>query len=100
MDGKEGPGKETLREFEENPFIRESTCPRMSYGSSTTHDVPVMPVVSKRGLLLGILRKEDVVAELSDMERTKNLKTDQSTTRLARKMRLMRSSPSSARTGN
>jgi transcriptional regulator with PAS, ATPase and Fis domain len=86
MDGKEGPGKETLREFEENPFNPGKHVPEDVIRLFYAHDVPVMPVVSKRGLLLGILRKEDVVAELSDMERTKNLKIDQFITRLARKM--------------
>ena len=50
------------------------------------HDVPILPVVSKRKILLGILKKEDVIAELSDMARTENIKIDKFVADLAKKM--------------
>lgn len=83
----ENPESET-REFEENPYQTDNRKPEDIVRLFYVHNVPIIPVVSKRGLLIGILKKEDVVAELSDIERAEKLKIDEFITRLARKMTL------------
>ena len=76
----------TLREFSENPFDVDSRRPEDVVRLFYIHDVPIIPVISKRGVLIGILRKESVISELSDIERVEKLKIDEFITRLAVKM--------------
>jgi transcriptional regulator with PAS, ATPase and Fis domain len=88
-EGKEEKGgKDLLREFEENPYNPEKQKPEEVVRLFYTHDIPIIPVVTRRGLLVGILKKDDVVSELSDIERVKNQKIDQFITRLAKKLPL------------
>lgn len=75
-----------IREFEENPFDHQNRRPEDVVRLFYIHDVPVIPVISKRGILIGILRKESVIAELSDIERVEKLKIDEFITRLATRM--------------
>jgi len=75
-----------IREFEENPFDYQNKRPEDVVRIFYIHDVPIVPVVSKRGILIGVLRKELVIAELSDIERVEKLKIDEFITRLAVKM--------------
>lgn len=75
-----------VKEFEENPFDHQNKRPEDVVRLFYLHDVPVIPVVSKRGMLLGVLRKESVIAELSDIERVEKLKIDEFITRLAARM--------------
>ncbi len=74
------------KEFAENPFdphkIKPEDIARIFY----VNDVPLIPVISKRGLLLGILKKNDLISELSDIERTEKLSIDKFVTKLAKKM--------------
>ncbi|HPS56937.1 MAG TPA: helix-turn-helix domain-containing protein [Spirochaetota bacterium] len=79
------PESET-KEFDENPFDHQNKRPEDVVRLFYLHDVPVIPVVSKRGMLLGVLRKESVIAELSDIERVEKLKIDEFITRLAARM--------------
>ncbi|MCL1912004.1 MAG: hypothetical protein FWG13_07355 [Leptospirales bacterium] len=69
----------------ENPYSangkQTSDIVRLFY----INDTPIIPVVSKRGTLLGILKKDDVVAELSDLERSNKYKIDEFITKLAKK---------------
>jgi transcriptional regulator with PAS, ATPase and Fis domain len=74
------------REFEENPFDHQNKRPEDVVRLFYLHDVPIIPVVSRRGMLLGILRKENVIGELSDIERVEKLKIDEFITRLAARM--------------
>jgi transcriptional regulator with PAS, ATPase and Fis domain len=76
------------REFTENPFDHQNRRPEDVVRLFYIHDVPVIPVISKRGMLIGILRKESVISELSDIERVEKLKIDEFITRLAVKMNL------------
>jgi transcriptional regulator with PAS, ATPase and Fis domain len=86
-DNKEQPSEEK-REFEENPFNPENRRPEDVVRLFYTNNVPLIPVISKRGILIGILKKEDLISELSDLERVKKLKIDEFITRLAKKMTL------------
>lgn len=50
------------------------------------YNLKILPVVSKNGMLIGILKKDDLVSELSDIERSKKHSIDKFITRLAKKM--------------
>ncbi len=80
--------KDLLREFEENPYNPDSKGPDEVVRLFYINDVPVLPVVSKRGILLGVLTKDDLISELSDLERVKNQKVDQIISKLAKKISL------------
>ncbi len=73
------------RSFEENPFSIENRRPEDIVRLFYVHNVPIIPVVSKRGILIGILKKDHVISELSDIGRVEKVKTDEFVTRLARK---------------
>lgn len=74
------------RAFEENPFDPEKRRPEDIVRLFYRNDVQIVPVVSKRGILIGIIRKEDVISELSDIDRVAHMKVDEFVTRLAKKM--------------
>lgn len=71
--------------FEENPYSPEIKKPEDVVRLFYIHNVPILPVISKRGILLGILKKEDVIAELSDIARS-TVKIDEFVQKLAKKM--------------
>jgi transcriptional regulator with PAS, ATPase and Fis domain len=73
-------------EFTENPFDHQNARPEDVVRLFYTHDVPIIPVVSKRGILIGVLKKQNIIAELSDIERIEKLKIDEFITRNALKM--------------
>ena len=74
------------REFTENPFDHQNARPEDVVRLFYLHDVPIVPVVSKRGVLIGILKKQNIISELSDIERVEKLKIDEFITRNAAKM--------------
>jgi PAS domain-containing protein len=86
MKETKGHTSDQERSFEENPYTPDHRRPEDIVRLFYAHDVPIIPVVSKRGLLIGILHKDNVVSELSDIARVENLRTDEFVTRLARKM--------------
>lgn len=88
MEEKREEGKGELKEFRENPYDPEAKKPEDVVRIFYMNNVPIVPVVSHRGILLGILRKNDVVAELSDIERASRSSIDTFITGLARKMPL------------
>ena len=71
---------------EENPFSLDDKSPADIMHIFYNHDIPIIPVVSKRGILLGILKKEDVISELSDISRGEKYTIDRFITQLAKKM--------------
>ena len=73
-------------EFTENPFDHQNVRPEDIVRLFYSHDVPIIPVVSKRGILIGILKKQNIIAELSDIERIEQLKIDEFITRNAIRM--------------
>lgn len=87
-DKKNGEKKDEVREFQENPFDPDRMNPEDVMRHFFVDDVPIIPVVSRAGALLGILRKEDMVSELSDLERVRKQKTDQFIQKLLKKMTL------------
>ncbi len=86
MSDKKDTASDGKQAFEENPFNPENRRPEDIVRLFYTYDVPVIPVVSKRGILIGVLKKEDLVSELSDIERVDRLKIDDFVTRLAKKL--------------
>ncbi len=86
MTEKREEAKGDLREFRENPYDPEAKKPEDVVRIFYMNNLPIIPVVSHRGILLGILKKDDVVAELSDIERAAGRSIDTFITGLARKM--------------
>ncbi len=84
----ESTSGEELRAYEENPYARGDIRPEDLVRIFYSHDIPIIPVISKRGILIGVLRKDDVIAELSDIERVRSTTIDTFITGLARKMSL------------
>jgi hypothetical protein len=75
-------------EFEQNPYNPESKGPEEIVRLFYLNNVPILPVVSKRGLLLGILTKENVISELSDIERVGKQKIDAFVMKILKKISL------------
>jgi len=74
------------KEFTENPYDHQNARPEDVVRLFYIHDVPIIPVVSKRGILIGVLKKQGIISELSDIERVEKLKIDEFITRNAAKM--------------
>lgn len=74
-----------IREFKENPYDPEKRKPEDVVRFFYIHNVPIIPVISKRGILLGVLKKDDVIAELSDIERSEKESIDTFIGKLAKK---------------
>ena len=87
-DRKPDEKKDDIREFSENPYDPDRLNPEDVMRHFFVDNVPIIPVVSRVGALLGILRKEDLVSELSDLERVRKQKTDQFIQKLLKKMTL------------
>lgn len=85
---KEKKEEEILRAFEENPYDPDMKGPEEIVRLFYMNDVSILPVVSKRGILLGILTKDSVISELSDIDRAGHLKIDKFITKLAKKISL------------
>jgi transcriptional regulator with PAS, ATPase and Fis domain len=77
--------KNDIVSFDENPYSPEVKKPEDIVRLFYVHNVPILPVISKRGILFGILKKEDVIAELSDIARS-SVKIDEFVQKLAKKM--------------
>jgi hypothetical protein len=84
--GKKEEHKGQFREFEDNPYNPERKKPEDLVRLFYSNNLPIIPVVSKKGALMGMLLKDDVVSELSDIERGKDRKIDEFITSLYKKM--------------
>ncbi len=80
--------KDELKSFEENPYDPGKSRPEDVMRIFFVNNVPIIPVVSKTGTLVGILKKEDMVSELSDIERARKQITDQFISKLIKKATL------------
>ncbi|MFW5770185.1 MAG: helix-turn-helix domain-containing protein [Spirochaetota bacterium] len=79
---------ESLKKIEQNPYDPSGKKPEDLVRIFYSHNVPLMPVVSRRGILLGVLKKDEVIRELSDIAHSSNQKIDELIQRLAKKMSL------------
>jgi transcriptional regulator with PAS, ATPase and Fis domain len=61
--------RELLREFEENPYDPGRRTPEDVMRIFYQFNVPIVPVVSRRKTLLGIITKEEITSEMSDIDR-------------------------------
>jgi transcriptional regulator with PAS, ATPase and Fis domain len=87
MEPQEADGtKENLKKFDENPYNPDKVKPEDVIRIFFINDIPLIPVISNRGILLGVLNKDDAVSELSDIERVNKQKTDQFINKLIKKM--------------
>jgi transcriptional regulator with PAS, ATPase and Fis domain len=84
-NGEQDDIKELLREFNENPFDPARKTPEDVMRIFYQFNVPIVPVVSRRNTLLGIITKEEITAEMSDIERFSSRKIDDFITRIAKK---------------
>lgn len=87
MEPRKSKGmQDSLKEFDENPYNPEKVKPEDIIRIFFINDIPLIPVVSNRGVLLGVLNKDDAISELSDIERVNKQKTDQFIDKLLKKM--------------
>lgn len=70
--------------FDENPYSPDAKKPEDIVRLFYSNDMPILPVVSKRGILIGVLKKDDVVSELSDLARNCNTAIDKFITSTAK----------------
>lgn len=77
---------DSVKKFEENPYNPEKVKPEDVVRLFMANNVPIIPVISNRGVLLGVLTKEDVISEMSDIERVRDQKIDQFIKNLMKKM--------------
>lgn len=76
--------RELLKEFDENPYDPSRKTPEDVMRVFYQFGVPIIPVLSRRNTLLGVITKEDMVAEMSDIDRAGSKKIDTIITGLAR----------------
>jgi transcriptional regulator with PAS, ATPase and Fis domain len=76
--------RELLKEFDENPYDPSRKTPEDVMRVFYQFAVPIIPVISRRNTLLGVITKEDMVAEMSDIDRAESKKIDDIITGLAR----------------
>ncbi len=77
---------DSIKKFEENPYNPEKVKPEDIVRLFMANNVPLIPVISNRGVLLGVLSKGDVISEMSDIERVKDQKIDHFIKSLMKKM--------------
>ncbi|MGL4369313.1 MAG: CBS domain-containing protein [Spirochaetota bacterium] len=77
--------RELLKEFHENPFDPSRKTPEDVMRVFYQFNIPIVPVVSRRNTLIGVITKEEITAEMSDIERFSSRKIDDFITRIARK---------------
>jgi transcriptional regulator with PAS, ATPase and Fis domain len=82
------PVKSDLVELHENPYDPGKQKPEDIMRIFFLHNVPIIPVITKSGSLAGVLKKDDMVSELSDIERVRRQKTEQFISKLIRKVTL------------
>lgn len=80
--------KELLREFEENPFDASKRTAEDVMRVFYQFNVPMVPVMSRRNTLLGVITKDDITSEMSDIARYSSRPVDDFVTKLARKLPL------------
>ena len=85
MTGKGKTTSEDVRSFTENPYDPTARRPEDIARLFYIHNVPIIPVISKREILLGILKKDDLVSELSDIARSEKETIDVFIGKLAKK---------------
>lgn len=70
----------------ENPYSPDANSTADVVRLFYANDIKILPVVSKAGVLIGVLKKDDVVSELSDIERSVKQGIDKFITKLAKKI--------------
>ncbi|MBN1499111.1 MAG: CBS domain-containing protein, partial [Spirochaetes bacterium] len=77
---------ELLKEFTENPFDPDKKTPADVMRIFFLKNVPIVPVISRRNVLIGIITRESITAEMSDIDRFSSCKIDRFVTKIAVKM--------------
>jgi hypothetical protein len=76
---------ELLRSFDENPYDTSRKTPEDVMRVFYQFNLPLVPVVSRRGTLIGVILKEDIISAMSDIERASSRKIDDFITSVAQK---------------
>jgi CBS domain-containing protein len=74
-----------LKTYEENPYDPARKTPEDVMRVFYQFNVPLLPVVSRRGALIGIITKEAMTAAMSDIDRADSKKIDDFITTIAKK---------------
>ena len=77
--------KELLKEYEENPFDPNRKSPADVMRIFFQFNTSIIPVISRRNILLGIITKEAITAEMSDIARFSSVSIDKFISKIARK---------------
>ncbi len=77
---------ELLKEYNENPFDPDKKTPADVMRIFFLKNVPIIPVISRRNVLLGVITREAITAEMSDIDRFASIKIDRFVTKIAAKM--------------
>lgn len=85
-DNEQGDVEELLKEFNENPYDPERKTPADVMRIFFMKNVPIVPVVSRRKVLIGIITREDITSEMSDIDRFSTVKIDRFVTKIAKKL--------------
>jgi hypothetical protein len=74
-----------LKSYEENPYDPARKTPEDVMRVFYQFNVPLLPVVSRRGMLIGVITKEAITAAMSDIDRAGAKKIDEFITAIAKK---------------
>ena len=77
--------KELLKEYEENPFDPNRKSPADVMRIFFQFNTSIIPVISRRNILLGIITKEAITSEMSDIARFSSVSIDKFISKIARK---------------
>lgn len=77
--------KELLKEYEENPFDPNRKSPADVMRIFFQFNADIVPVISRRNILLGIITKESITAEMSDIARFSGVTIDKFISRISKK---------------
>lgn len=82
----QGDVEQLLKEFNENPFDPEKKTPADVMRIFFMKNVSIIPVVSRRKVLIGVITRDVITSEMSDIDRFSNVKIDRFVTKVAHKM--------------
>ncbi len=80
--------KQLLRQYDENPYDPGRKKPEDVMRVFYQFDISILPVVSSKNLLIGIIAQKQILSEMSDLERFREVPIDKFITGLAQKMNL------------
>lgn len=80
--------QELLKEYDQNPYDTTHKTPEDVMRIFYQFDINILPVVSSRNILIGIITREKITNELSDIARNSSINIDDFIVKIAKKMTL------------